>query len=246
MGVSKNRNEQFENIDKIKAGFEAEGYPVISVDTKKKELLGEYSRSNDSLYGQEPQITLDHDFKTKQSQLAIPHGIYDEKENTGYITIGKSSDTSEFVCDNIKNWWFKIGRLLYPFAKYILILCDGGGSNSSRHYIFKEDLHKLALAIGIDIRVAHYPPYCSKWNPIEHKLFPYVSKAIRGANITNVKMLGEQIKRTKTKTGLKVTVNISKKTYSPGRKTKDGFKEAMPIEFDDYLPQWNYVAKSCC
>ena len=99
MGVSKNRNEQFENLDKIKTSFEAEGYPVISVDTKKKELLGEYSRSNDSLYGQGPQITLDHDFKTKQSQLAISQGIYDEKENTGYITIGKSSDTSEFVCN---------------------------------------------------------------------------------------------------------------------------------------------------
>src|SRR3990167_4732307 len=122
------------------------------MDTKKKEAIGEYSRSNDSLYGKEPQITLDHDFKTSNSQTAVPHGIYDEQENMGYITIGKSSDTSEFVCDNIKNWWFKIGILLYPFAKYLLILCDGGGSNSSRHYIFKEDLQKLAMAIGIDIR----------------------------------------------------------------------------------------------
>ncbi len=245
MGINKNRNEQFENINRIKASFEEEGYPVISVDTKKKELLGEYSRSNDSLYGKEPQITFDHDFKTKDSKIAVPHGIYNEKENSGYITIGKSSDTSEFVCDNIKNWWLKIGILLYPFAKYLLILCDGGGSNSSRHYIFKEDLQKLALEIGVNIRIAHYPPYCSKWNPIEHKLFPYVSKAIRGANITSLKMLGYHIKRTKTKTGLKVTVNISKKEYRTGRKIKEGFKEAMPIEFDEYLPQWNYVAKIC-
>lgn len=219
------------------------GYPVISVDTKKKEVIGEYSRPSDSLYGKEAQITLDHDFKTADSQTAVPHGIYDVKENTGYITIGTSSDTSEFVCDNIKNWWLKIGILLYPFAKYLLILCDGGGSNSSRHYIFKEDLKRLAMLIGIDIRIAHYPPYCSKWNPIEHKMFPHVSKAIRGANMTSVKTLGEHINRTKTKTGLSVEVNISKKTYTLKRKVQDGFKENMPIEFDDYLPKWNYVAR---
>jgi len=241
--VSKNRNEQFENIAEIKESFEKKGYPVISVDTKKKEAIGEYSRLGDSLYGKEAQITLDHDFKTTDSQTAVPHGIYDIKENAGYITIGKSSDTSEFVCDNIKNWWLKIGITLYPLVKCLLILCDGGGSNSSRHYIFKEDLKKLAMIIGIDIRIAHYPPYCSKWNPIEHKLFPYVSKAIRGANITSIRMLGKQIERTKTKTGLKVEVAISRKTYNPGRKVQDGFKENMPIEFDDYLPKWNYVAK---
>ncbi len=103
LGISKNRNEQFENIAKIKTSFEKKGYPVISVDTKKKETIGKYSRSGDSLYGKEAQTTLDHDFKTKDSQTAVPHGIYDVKENTGYITIGKSSDTSEFVCDNIKN-----------------------------------------------------------------------------------------------------------------------------------------------
>ena len=98
------------------------------------------------------------------------------------------------------------------------------------------------MTIGINIRIAHYPPYCSKWNPIEHKLFPHVSKAIRGANITSVKMLEKHIKRTKTKTGLKVEVAISKKTYNSGRKVQDGFKENMPIEFDAYLPKWNYVA----
>lgn len=219
------------------------GYPVISVDTKKKEAIGEYSRPSDSLYGKEAQITLDHDFKTADNQTAVPHGIYDVKENAGYITIGTSSDTSEFVCDNIKNWWLKIGILLYPFAKYLLILCDGGGSNSSRHYIFKEDLKKLAMHIGVNIRIAHYPPYCSKWNPIEHKMFPHVSKAIRGANMTSVKMLGEYINRTKTKIGLSVEVNISKKIYTLKRKVQNGFKENMPIEFDGYLPKWNYVAR---
>ena len=206
--------------------------------------MGEYARANDEIYGTEPQVALDHDFKKTTTQTIVPHGIYDGKENKGYITLCKSSDTSKFVCDNIKDWWLTIGILLYPLAKYILILCDGGGSNSSRHYIFKEDLLKLAREIGINIRIAHYPPYCSKWNPIEHKFFPHVSKAIRGANITSIEMLRDHIARTKTKTGLEVSVNISEKIYDTGRKVQKGFKENMPIEFDNYLPRWNYVART--
>ncbi len=143
--------------------------------------------------------------------MGTPHGIYDVNENIGFITLNSSSDTSEFVCDNIRNWWFTIGITHYFSAHRLLILCDGGGSNSSRHYIFKEDLEKLAKEIGIDIRVAHYPPYCSKWNPIEHRLFPHVSKAMRGANFTDIEMMSDYIKRTKTKTGLKVIVNTTSK-----------------------------------
>lgn len=185
---------------------------------QKKEQLGNYSRLGDSLYGIEAQKTLDHDFKTKDTVIGTPDGIYDMKENMGYITLNTSSDTSEFVCDNIKNWWLGIGIFHYPLSSRILILCDGGGSNSSRHYIFKEDLEKLAKTIGIDIRIAHYPPYCSKWNPIEHRLFPHVSKALRGASFENIEMMRDSIQRTKTKTGLKVTVNITDKVYQTGRK----------------------------
>lgn len=175
--------------------------------------------------------------------MGIPHGIYDTQENMGYITLNTSSDTSEFVCDNIKNWWFTIGIIIYPLAQRLLILCDGGGSNSSRHYIFKNDIERLAKAIGIDIRIAHYPPYCSKWNPIEHRLFPHVSKAMHGANFTDIEMMGDYIKRTKTKTGLKVIVNITSKEYKTGRKVENGYKNNMGIEFDSYLPKWNYMAK---
>jgi hypothetical protein len=243
LGVSANRNEQFENINNLIDSFDKEDNPILSIDSKKKEIIGEYSRANDAIYGTEPQITLDHDFKASNTQTAVPHGIYDYKQNKGYITVGNSSDTSEFVCDNIKAWWFAIGILLYPYTKCILILCDGGGSNSSRHFIFKEDLQKLAWAIGRDIRIAHYPPYCSKWNPIEHRLFPHVSKAIRGANFTNIEMLANHIKQTKTTTGLDVTVSISDKIYKTGRVVQNGFKKSMPIQFDEYLPKWNYVAK---
>lgn len=205
--------------------------------------MGEYSRPNDALYGIEAQTTLDHDFKKKDTVMGTPHGIYDMQENTGYITLNTSSDTSEFVCDNIKNWWFPFGILLYPLASRLLILCDGGGSNSSRHYIFKEDLEKLATIIGIDIRIAHYPPYCSKWNPIEHRLFPHVSNAMRGANFTTIEMMSDSIQRTKTKTGLKVTVNTTNKVYETGRKADKEYKNNMGIEFDAYLPKWNYMAR---
>lgn len=158
--------------------------------------------------------------------------------------MGSSKDTSEFACDCIKSWWNTLGVHLYPVAKCILILCDGGGSNSSRHFIFKEDLEKTAMELGIDIRIAHYPPYCSKWNPIEHRLFPFVSKVLRGANYTSIDKVVECIKRTKTKTGLRVIVKKNDKIYQTGRKYNDDYKGKMNIVFDEYLPNWNYTAKA--
>ena len=213
-----NRNEQFLNISGFRDLARRDGCPEISLDTKNKEPLGAYNRDNDAIYGIEAETVLDHNFKNKNTKTGIPHGIYDIAQNTGYVTLNTSFDTSEFVCDNIKKWWFTIGILLYPLAKYILILCDGGGSNSSRHYIFKEDLEHLAKTIGIDIRIAHYPPYCSKWNPIEHRLFSQISKAMAGANLMNIEDMAKRIERTKTKTGLKVIVEINEKVYTKGRK----------------------------
>lgn len=244
-GSCENRNEQFENIAHKVAQFRAAGAPVISMDTKKKELIGSYSRGNDALYGTKAEATNDHDFKTKDTQVGIPHGIYDELHKQGQIMIGNSHDTSQFSCAAIRNWWYKIGCILYPFALRLLILCDGGGSNNSRHYIFKEDLQKLACEIGLDITIAHYPPYCSKWNPIEHRLFPHVSAALRrGATLESIEHMAEKIRRTKTKTGINVSVFIDQNEYPTGRKYVQGFKENNQIYFDDYLPNWNYTAKA--
>ena len=213
-GSCENRNEQFENIAQKVNEFKIAGNPVISMDTKKKELIGSYSRGNDALYGTKVEITNDHDFKTKDTQIGIPHGIYDEEHKQGHILLGNSHDTSEFACASIRSWWYKIGYALYPFALRLLILCDGGGSISSRHYIFKEDLQKLAIEIGLDITIAHYPPYCSKWNPIEHRFFPHVSAALRkGATINSIEHMSEKISRTKTKTGISTSVFIDKKEY---------------------------------
>lgn len=170
------------------------------------------------------------------------YGLYDAQKNTGFINIGTSKDTSEFVCDTIRLWWTTYGQYEYPGATSLLALADGGGSNSSRHYIFKEDLWKLVDDLKIEIRMAHYPPYTSKWNPIEHRLFPHVTRAMRGVILKSYEMVEQLIQKTKTKTGLSVKTQITRKVYQTGRQVQEGFKEHMGIVFDDYLPQWNYTA----
>jgi hypothetical protein len=236
-----NRNEQFENIAAHNTVFLKSGNPIISMDGKKKEEIGNFFREG-YFYGQSEISVYDHDYKSFGKGTVTPHGIYDVVRNKGWIGLGTSKDTSEFACDSLRKWWHEQGVLDYPDASALLILCDGGGSNSSRHYIFKEDLQKLADEIGIEIRIAHYPPYTSKYNPIEHQMFSHVSRACRGAVFSSVEHVAELMKKTKTKKGLKVSVRIFDKIYETGRKVKDGFKENMPIIFDEYLPRWNYRA----
>jgi hypothetical protein len=175
--------------------------------------------------------------------VVIPHAIYDILRNEAIINIGTSRDTSEFSCDSIELWWEQSGKINYPNATSILMLMDGGGSNSSRHYIFKEDLQKLSDKIGVEIRIAHYPPYTSKWNPIEHRLFPHVTRAMQGVVFKNYKIVKQLIETTTTKNGLKVKANIIEKIYKVGRKVKEGFKKTMTIVFDSFLGEWNYTAK---
>ena len=236
-----NRDEQFKNIEKLIAEFSATDNPIISFDTKKKEYLGSFYRAG-RLYTREELQAYDHDFHTDADGVIIPHGIYDVKENIGYIHIGTSKDTSQFACDCLRSWWFEHGRKKYPNATSILMLCDGGGSNGSRHYIFKEDLQKLADELGIEIRIAHYPPYCSKYNPIEHLLFPHVTRACQGVLFTGVELVKQLILKTKTSKGLKVFVKIIDQIYKTGRKVADDFKQNMRIIFDNFLPAWNYTA----
>ena len=235
------RNEQFENIAALKAQYQAAGNPIISVDTKKKEYLGSFYRDG-TLYTTDVIETYDHDFNSFADGIIIPHGIYDVRQNTGFINIGTSHDTSEFACESIRIWWQAEGRFVYPNATAILMLCDGGGSNNSRHYIFKYDLQRLVNEIGVQIRVAHYPPYCSKYNPIEHRLFPHVTRACQGVVFTAVKRVKHLMERTSTQQGLSVTVNVLDKVYETGRTVTEAFKENIPIEFDTFLPNWNYTA----
>lgn len=238
------RDEQFENIAQLRAEYEAAGNPVVSLDTKKKEHLGNFYREG-QLYTLEELQTYDHDFKSFADGIIIPHSLYDVQLNVGYIQLGTSHDTSEFACDSFRHWWYTYGRRHYPNATSILVLCDGGGSNSSRYYIFKQDLQQLADEIGVEIRIAHYPPYCSKYNPIEHRLFPHVTRACQGVIFTSLEVVKELMEKTSTKTGLKVFVHVIDKLYQTGRKVAADFKEHMRIVFDDFLPQWNYRAIPC-
>jgi hypothetical protein len=236
----KHRNAQFENIAHLRAVYIAAGNPVISMDTKKKEYLGNFYRDG-HLYTTEELQVYDHDFSSHAEGIVIPHGIYDVQRNTGYINLGTSHDTSEFACDCIRNWWHNQGRFEYPNATSILVLCDGGGSNNSRHHIFKQDLQVLADELGIEIRIAHYPPYTSKYNPIEHRLFPHVTRACQGVVFKSVELVKELMEKTHTRQGLQVAVQIVDRVYQTGRRAAEDFKETMLIVFDEFLPRWNYT-----
>ena len=214
-----NRNEQFDNIVKRRSVYMKAGNPIVSMDTKKKEHLGNFERDG-RLY------TLE--------ELKV----YD----IGYVQVGTSHDTSEFACDSFRHWWYNYGCKNYPNATSILVLCDGGGSNSSRHYLFKQDLQILADEIGIEIRIAHYPPYCSKYSPIEHRLFPHITRACQGVVFSSLKLVTDLISRTRTQKGLKVFVHVIDKVYQTGRKVSETFKSTMRIAFDETLPKWNYCA----
>lgn len=239
LGTDPDRNAQFEKIARLKKKFLKSENPVISMDTKKKELLGNFYRDG-KLYTQQVLQTYDHDFPSSSTGKVVPHGLYDLKENTGYMILGTSHDTSEFACDNILKWWQQHGEANYPSATELLLLCDGGGSNSARHYIFKEDLQKLSDQIGIPIRVAHYPPYTSKYNPIEHRLFSQVTRVCQGVVFHTIEIVRKLMQQTTTKTGLNVFVEIEEKVYETGRKYASDFKTTMRIQFDKLLPKWNY------
>jgi Rhodopirellula transposase DDE domain len=241
MGQHADRDAQFVNIARIKEQYLSSGNPIVSIDTKKKELLGTFYRDG-KVYTRQALLAYDHDFPSYADGVVIPYGIYDLKRNFGYVSVGTSKDTSEFACDSIAWWWTEFGRGLYRGASSICLLCDGGGSNSASKYLFKEDLQKLSDRLRVEIRVAHYPPYCSKYNPIERKLFCHMTRACQGVLFDSVATVKRLLEKTQTATGLRVIVQILDKVYQTGRKYSEDFKENMAILFDDPLPKWNYRA----
>jgi len=242
MGTHPDRNQQFENLARLKREYLASGNPIVSMDTKKKELIGNFYRAG-HLLTQGVIKTFDHDFPSFASGVIIPHGLYDVRRNDGHVNLGTSHDTGEFACDSIERWWEQKGRALYPQASSILLLCDGGGSNSATQYLFKEDLQRLVDRLGIEIRVAHYPPYCSKYNPIEHRLFPHLSRACRGVVLSSVELVQGLMNRAGTRTGLQVVVDILRTEYATGRRVAEEVKKNLNLHRDDFLPQLNYRIK---
>ena len=241
MGAHPDRNTQFENIARLKADYLTTGDPVISIDTKKKELIGDFAREGHT-HTQIPVETLDHDFPSAGQGKLIPHGIYDLARNEGHMHLNTSHDTSELCCDSIALWWQRHGHRHYPNARRVLILCDGGGSNAANRHVFKQALQALADGLGLAIRIAHYPPYCSKHNPIEHRLFPHITRACQGVVFHTVDIVKQLMEKAKTSTGLKVSVDILSGIYETGKKCTADFIENMQIVFDEHLPRWNYRA----
>jgi Rhodopirellula transposase DDE domain len=241
MGPTPDRNQQFEIISFYKEFYFDSLNPLLSIDTKKRELMGLFYRDG-HLFSTQTMRVYDHDFPSFAEGHVIPHGLYDLKRNRGYINLGISYDTSEFACDSIFQWWTAEGHAAWPQAKSLLLLCDGGGSNSAAQYLFKQDLQGLANRMGLEIRVAHYPPYTSKYNPIEHRLFPHVTRACQGIIFRTVEQVQHYMAKAKTRTGLSVAVNILDKIYDKGRKVVEGFKKTMRIVFDNLLPRFNYRA----
>jgi len=241
-GQSPDRDTQFRRIAKLKAEYLAAGNPVFSLDTKAKEHLGQLFRKG-RVWTQQAFRAFDHDFPSWADGVIIPHGIYDLARNRGHINIGLSHDTSQFACDSLRWYWNRIGQRCYPDATSILLLCDCGGSNAATQYLFKEDLQHLVNDLGIEIRVAHYPSYCSKFNPIERRFFPHVARACQGMLFDTLDTVVRLMRKASTTTGLRTTVNIVHRVYEIGRKVADNFKSTMTIHFDDLLPTWNYVAK---
>jgi hypothetical protein len=188
MGEVENRNLQFEKIGKLKSKFLDAGQPVLSMDTKKREILGDYVRAGRVL-STAPLRGWDHDFPNHRLGVVIPHGLYDFARNEGYVHLGTSHDTSDFAIDGLRDWWESTGHRLYPNAIEMLLLCDSGGSNGCRRLRFKELLQEFAEFSGLKIRVAHYPTHCSKYNPIEHRLFPHLTRVCQGVFLDSVEMV---------------------------------------------------------
>ena len=239
IGNNSDRDEQFKKIAVKKESFTGSNNPIISIDTKKKENLGDLYREG-SVYCTKAREVSDHDYPHLATGKICPHGIYDIQKNLAYINIGTSYETAEFVCDSIRKWWNKYGKKHYPNATEILILCDAGGANSYRHNIFKIELQKLANKIKVSLNISHYPPYASKWNPIEHRVFPHVTRAMSGVTLNSVEEAAQYIKNAKTSTGLKVKTNIIKKTYKKGKEVAKDFWDKINIEVDVSLPKFNY------
>lgn len=234
------RHAQFERIAELKQQYLTAGWPVISIDTKKKELLGNFYRDG-KLYTRETIAVLDHDFPSYGDGKIIPHGMYDLGKNKAHVNLGISHDTTEFACDSVAHWWDVVGRHDHPQAAQLLILCDGGGSNPAGSALFQQDLQALANRMGLALRVAHYPSYCSKYNPIEHRVFPHITRACEGVVFESVPLVKQLIERARTCTGLRVTVDILNQVYETGRKAADHLKATINIVWDTLLPKWNYT-----
>jgi len=234
------RNEQMLHIAKIRKRFTKAGKPVVSVDSKKKELVGQFKNPG-AVWSQSPLLVNDHDFRSTAKGMALPYGIYDLTTNQGSVFVGTSHDTPEFAVESISRWWDKEGSKRYPTARQLLILADGGGSNGPRCRLWKKQIQtEICDRYGISVTVSHYPTGASKWNPIEHRLFSEISKNWAGRPLDSYETILNYISRTTTTKGLTVKSYLDRKDYATGIKVKDEHMKQLRIAPIADLPRWNY------
>jgi hypothetical protein len=238
------RNAQFEYINKKVIAAQARKQPVISVDTKKKELVGNFKNGGTDYRPKgNPRRVNVHDFEDKQLGKVVPYGVYDVTANAGFVSVGITSDTAEFAVQSIRRWLERMGRQRYPKARQLTITADCGGSNGARVRLWKVELQKLADETGLVLHVHHYPPGTSKWNKIEHKLFCHITQNWRGRPLTDRIAIVELIGATTTKTGLKVECALDTRTYEKGIKISDAQMQSLDITGDTFHPEWNYTVR---
>lgn len=234
------RNEQFEHINERVTDQLSKGEPVISVDTKKKELIGRFKNNGKTwLPKGEPTEVKVHDF-IEEAGRANPYGVYDIGADEGWVSVGTDHDTAAFAVQTIRRWWHVVGSKAYPNAKELFITADGGGSNGGRVRLWKLELQGLADEIGIPVRVCHYPPGTSKWNKIEHRLFSFITMNWRGEPLISHEVMINLIANTKTKTGLSVKVELDDREYPKGIKVPDDAFATINIIRDEFHGEWNY------
>ena len=243
-GDHADRNEQFEYIQKSVDRFQEEGKPVISVDSKKKENIGNY-KNNGNEYahkGQPVEVNV-YDFPDKELGHAVPYGVYDLVNKTGFVNVGTSYNTAEFAVASIKGWWNNVGKELYPESKQVLITADGGGSNGSRVKLWKKELQKFCNESGLEVTVCHFPPGTSKWNKIEHQLFSQISINWRGRPLTSYEVIVNLIGSTRTRKGLTVRSVLDTNQYEKGKKISDEEMKKINILRHEFHGDWNYTIK---
>jgi transposase len=235
------RNAQFEHIHEKVQEYQLQKQPVISVDAKKKELVGNFKNTGKELCRKkEPEKVKVYDFPSDAEGKAIPYGVYDITQNKGWVSLGIDHDTAEFAAETIKRWWKQMGNPFYPEAQRILITADGGGSNSSRSRLWKKELQKLANEIGLIIEVCHFPPATSKWNKIEHRLFSQIAQNWRGKPLLSYEIIVNLIGSTTTTKGLNVVCELNENKYDVGIKVTDDELECLNLKKDEFHGEWNY------
>jgi hypothetical protein len=236
------REEQFQEIARKRKLFLRQGFPVVSVDTKKKEIIANYYNAG-RIWRAKPIQVEDHDFPHPELGRANPFGIYDLRRNHGMVVVGTSGQTASFAVDSLSLWYRQVGQRSYPKARELLVLCDNGGCNGSQNRLWKYELQEFVDKFGIAVHVAHYPPGASKWNPIEHRLFSFISKNWAGQPLTSYEKVLNYIRTTKTGTGLKVRARLLEKEFPTGVKVTDDEMQSINLRAGRVLSCWNYTIR---